>query len=373
MKKKIVVSLITSMLAISILAGCGSGNHSAKYDSAASSDYYAETAEEAMDWSDYDDIGAEYNESPAEEVSESAQETKKTDRKLIRTVNMDVETYNFTDLVGKIKTKTEGMGGYIESSSVYGDEDKHNRYASFTLRVPAASADSLIETIEGGSNITSQSESVEDVTLTYVDIKSKKESLQVEYDRLEELLKDADSIDELIYIEERLAQVRYEIQSIEAQLRTYDNKVDYTTIYLSVEEVTEYTEPEIVDPTYGERLSKALKNAFTNIWEGLQNFSIFILVAIPYLIILAIPALIIFFIVRAIVRKNNEKAAKLQAEYEVKKAAAVAKAEAAAKTESAVKAEAASTAETTANAEASEGDAADKDSKSIPYSDKVNK
>lgn len=314
MKKRIVISSLAIMVALTTLVGCGGS----KYDSATT--YKSEEAYESNGSYAYDDVAEEawdeaYEEEftsssgdSAGEVGEDAAGSKKSDRKLIRTVNLTVETDNFSMLTAKIKNKTQDLGGYIESSSLSGSEEYHTRYASYTLRIPAAKADDFIAEVEGQGNVIESSENVEDVTLTYVDINSRKESLQVEYDRLEKLLMDADSIEELIYIEERLAQVRYEISSIESQLRTYDNKVDYTTIHLYVDEVVEYSEPEIVDPTYGERLAKDLKIAWTSVWEGLQGFSIFILCAIPYLLVIGVPIAIIFLIINKSIKKSAAKA-----------------------------------------------------------------
>ncbi|MBO4899964.1 MAG: DUF4349 domain-containing protein [Lachnospiraceae bacterium] len=309
-------SAVAVMLA-SLLAGCG--NSSAKYDSGASyaSDTaMAESSSYAYDM-DYEDWGyeepMEYEEAAMETGAEDVEVTEggaQSKRKLIRTVNLDVETYDFDTITAGIAGRVSALGGYIETSSVDGSNNSTRRSATYTLRIPAANADSFIATVGANSNITHQSESMEDVTLQYVDIKSRKESLQVEYDRLEELLKDADGIEELIYIEERLSEVRYEIESIEAQLRSYDNLVDYTTIYLYISEVQTYTEPEPVDYSVGARIARGLKEAFENIVEFLGDLLVFIVVALPYLLVIAILVVLIWLIIKLIItlsRKYREK------------------------------------------------------------------
>ena len=107
-----------------------------------------------------------------------------------------------------------------------------------------------------------------------------------------------------------MSEVRYEIESIEAQLRSYDNLVDYTTIYLYVSEVIEYTEPEPVDYSVGARIGRGLKEAVENIGGFLGDLLVVIVVALPYLAVLAVFALIIFLIVKLIAtlsRKHREK------------------------------------------------------------------
>jgi len=318
MKKRIQISC--AVLAAIMLVGCGSS--SAKYDVAsesASADYYA--AEEAayMDYSDSDSYEVTSNgDAQAEEVTEGAT----TNRKLIRTLNLSVETYDFDELTAAIPGKVAALGGYIESSSVDGNNNSYSRDASYTVRIPAAAADQFVSVLDGKSNITHQSESVEDVTLSYVDIQSRKESLQIEYDRLQEMLGEADTVEDMIYIEDRLSNVRYEIQSIESQLRSYDNKVDYTTIYLNINEVKEYTEPEPVDDSMGARIKRGLEDASDNIVDFLVNLVVVLVVAIPYLIMVAIvigiPALIIIAIAKKCQKKSALKAQKKAAEAQAK-------------------------------------------------------
>ncbi len=297
------------MIVTAILAGCGSSNSSAKYDGADYSGSVAAAESAAMGDYAYDDYDyAETTEmEDSEEGFDNGAEAKevevteggaKTNRKLIRTVNMNIETYDFDAVTATVTSRVSALGGYIESSSVDGSSTSTGRSADYTLRIPAPQADSFIATIGENSNITHQSESMEDVTLKYVDNKSRKESLQVEYDRLEELLKEADDIEELIYIENRLSEVRYEIESIEAQLRSYDNLVDYTTIYLYIQEVIEYTEPEPVDFSVGARISRGFKEAVENVIEFLGDLLVFIVTALPYLVVLAVFALVIFLIVK---------------------------------------------------------------------------
>lgn len=301
------------MIMIATLAGCGSSNGSAKYDGAAMSDSSA--AAESVAYGDYayDDYAYEEvaeegfdNGTGAEEV-EVTEGGAQSNRKLIRTVNMNIETYDFDAVTATVSSRVTALGGYIESSSVDGSSTYNGRSADYTLRVPAAKADGFIATIGENSNITHQSESMEDVTLKYVDNKSRKESLQVEYDRLEELLKEADDIEELIYIENRLSEVRYEIESIEAQLRSYDNLVDYTTIYLYVQEVIEYTEPEPVDFSVGARISRGFKEAVENVIEFLGDLLVLIVVALPYLVVIAVFVLIIFLIVKGIMAISRKR------------------------------------------------------------------
>ncbi|MBQ8945728.1 MAG: DUF4349 domain-containing protein [Lachnospiraceae bacterium] len=323
-RKAFCIAMIMSLTVI--LSACG-GSSSTK----GSSPSYADTtvmSESAYDggYSDYDYAGEAYEagDYPEEGLAErtggegenvEVTEGVQTNRKLIRTVNLNIETYDFEGITSRIASRVTALGGYVESSSVDGNTSSSDRSADYTLRIPAASADSFIASIGSDSNITHQSENMEDVTLQYVDINSRKESLQVEYSRLEELLKDAKDVEELIYIESRMSEVRYQIESIESQLRSYDNKVDYTTVYLYVREVQKYTEPEPVDNSVGARITRGWKNAFENIIQFLQDLIVLIAVSLPYLILIALLILAvvaIIWLIRRIVKKIGPSKKKQQ-------------------------------------------------------------
>ena len=172
-----------------------------------------------------------------------------TDRKLIRNIHLDVETQDFQNLIATVTERVKGLGGYIENSNIYNGSNYSGeamRNATMTLRIPSTQADAFLNEVANQSNITMQTENVTDVTLEYVDMECHKRMLQAELDNMMELLEETTRLDDMITIENRISELRYQIESMESQLRTFDNKVDYTTVQLQVTEVQELT--EIIDP-----------------------------------------------------------------------------------------------------------------------------
>ena len=64
-----------------------------------------------------------------------------------------------------------------------------------------------------------------------------------------DMLEAAEDIDTMLQIEMRISDVTAEVESMEAQLRSYDNRCNFATIYLSVEEVRVYTPTETKELT----------------------------------------------------------------------------------------------------------------------------
>ena len=277
MKKKGL--FILSMLLVAIFTvACGSSGGSYKTESA-TMDYVSEGAAEEL-------VFGSSVTNDIKNTSESSTESQ-TIKKLIKTVDIDMETKEFSDLIDKIQKKVNELNGYIEDSSISGNSYNNEygtRYANFTIRIPENKLDGFVIEIGELGNITHKNESVKDVTLEYVDVESHKNVLLTEQERLMVLLEKAETMEDIIAIEQRLSNVRYEIESYESRLRTLDNKVDYSTVNLYVDEVERLT--EVAEKTFfGEIAERFMENIVT-IYEGIKDITIWFISSIPYFIVI---------------------------------------------------------------------------------------
>ncbi len=237
------------------------------------------------------------------------EQTSKANRKLIRTVSLSVETTEFENLLGKISQAVESDGGYIEQSDVSGNSISYSgvsrRYAYLTVRVPSHKLDGFLDQVSEQSNVINRSESVEDVTLQYTDVESRKKSLTIEQERLWELLEQADSVDSIIALESRLSEIRYQLEGYESQLRTYDNQVDYSTVHIDVQEVGVFTptEPDSVLT----RIQKGFKRNLEGVGTGLVDLFVWFLSSLPSIVLLLVVLAVIWLIIKAVIRKTGGK------------------------------------------------------------------
>ena len=230
------------------------------------------------------------------------------DRKLIKTVNISAETEAFDELVPQLQKRVEELGGYIESISVYDvgsyyvdDTMQKQRCAQITARVPKEALDGFLAQVGEQTNVTSRSENVEDVTLQYVDLDSHKKVLLTEQERLLALMEQAESVEDIITIEGRLSEVRYQIESMESQLRTYDNKIDYSTVYLTIEEVRKYSAPQTA--TVWQRIGSGFMKSLEDIGFGIRDFAIYFVIDLPYIILGLLGIVVAFFVLRALLKR----------------------------------------------------------------------
>lgn len=304
--KKLTVWLMALSMML-VLSGCGS--NMAKSDMAMTESMSAQSAPQIEAGAEifYDNVMYEEkaNEEPAveaEKVNESAAAMQ--ERKLIKTVDMNVETKEFDAAMAAVEEKVTELGGYIENMETYNGSSysgyRSSRNANMTVRIPRQHLETFLDTVAGISNVVRRSESVEDVTLTYVDLESHKKVLQAEQETLIELMKKAEAIEDIITIESRLSEVRYQIESMESQLRTFDNKVNYSTVYLYVEEVKELT--PIVEETVLERIGNGFIDSVEEIRDGLTEFAVWFVVNIPYFILWILVLIVVILVCKVFIK-----------------------------------------------------------------------
>ncbi len=238
-------------------------------------------------------------------------------RKRIVNYNLNVETEDFDNLLSALQQRVNFFGGYFENidtnnGSYYYDKTYGSqRYSYITIRIPANKAEEFVNFIGENANITSKGLSSQDITLNYVDTESKRNTYKIELERLLALLEKAETIEDIITLEDRIAMVRYKLESMESQLRTYDNLVDYTQIYLYISEVKQYTEPK--PETFGEKISKAFKDGWRDFKEGCEDFAINFVNNIPGIIIFVIFAAVGVTVIVIVVKKIRRKLSKSEA------------------------------------------------------------
>lgn len=303
-KQKWTMGLLALMLA-ALLTGCGS----AGYDGAAKENSAAADSSASYDMDVVeDDVAEDVAESEAGGVTdEAAAQQKATNEKIIYTYNYSVETKKFDELLDTVQKRITEYGGYLESSEANGTRDSGaNRYANLVIRIPADRMGEFLSMVKENSNVTYSSSSSENVTLTYVDMQSHVNALRAEQDTLMDLLDRATKLEDIMTIQSQLTNVRYEIESYESQLRVYDNRVNYSTLYLDISEVERET-VVIEEKSYFEEIRSGLSDTFYDLGQGLRSFSIGLIVNLPYILIWALVIAVIVWIVRKALKAERKR------------------------------------------------------------------
>lgn len=297
-----------------VLAACGgaassSGSYMASndqaYAGAGDADYAPAAAEETAEYETSDE------EDKSEETPGAQAETGQLQQdKLVYTANLKIQTLNYQESLESIRSKIANVGGIIQSENesnsnytwYYEDADSSGRMMmDLTVRIPTAKYQEFLNSLEGDGKIISKSSSVTNISRQYHDTEARIRSLETQEARLQQMMANATTVEDMITIDARLSDVQAELDSLRTYLASMDTDVNYSTVYINLEEVKVYSKVA-QDLTVWERI----KNRFRDSWDFFTEAIIFFLNAIVYLLPFAVLALIILIIVLA-VRKARGK------------------------------------------------------------------
>ncbi len=308
MKKRLFVAVLCVVLAMA-LVGCGASSIKSAMNKSVMEDAGMSVVTQSVK---VESLKAESEAGLSS--SSAAPQVEDIGRKLIKTVEMTVETKEYDVMLNGLNEQIKACGGYVEHMNTYNgsiySSRSYSRNASMTIRVPEDKLEEFLEEVTNISNVVQRSDKVDDVTLAYVDLSSHKEALQTEQTRLLELLKKAESVEDIITIEERLSDVRYQIESMESQLRTYDNQISYSTVYLEIDEVKELTPVE--EETVWEQISGGFVDSLVSIKDGFVEIVIWVAVNSPFLVIWAAVIIVFVLLIRKKAMKRNVKKAAMK-------------------------------------------------------------
>lgn len=188
----------------------------------------------------------------------------------------------------------------INSGNAYiGSENEQNSAYSISnsmvIRVQNKRFDQMVnQLLTVASNVNSKSITAEDVTAQFVDIQSRLRSKKEIEKRYLDILQKASKVSDILEIEQKLGQIREEIEAKEGELKYLSDQVDYSTINLTFHQEFEYTPTD--KPGFWGRLG----NAFVNGWHGFLSFLVGLTYAWPIWILLGVGA---YFLVKFIKRQ----------------------------------------------------------------------
>lgn len=304
---KRLTAIVLMLLMLAGLCACGS-----------------KTADRAVSGMAYDNEG--YDESPAEDIlwdteaampeegaavdegfsvgtgsasaSDAASQNGIDVSKIIYSCRAEIETLSFDDCCAAVDEMVRRAGGFLEASTVRGGYYYSDslRTAEYTIRLPRESFDEVTENLSALGHVSYRSISAENVGASYRDTESRLSVYRTEEERLLEMLEKADTVEDMLNIEDRLADVRYQIESLTTDLRAWDSLIQYSTLNLTVEEVEKYTEePEL---GYWQKIGRGFVNTLRGVGDFFAELFSLVLIALPVLVLLGAAALVIVLLVR---------------------------------------------------------------------------
>ena len=219
--------------------------------------------------------------------------------KIIYSADATLETTDFDAAIAGVVELVEKNGGWVESSSINGANyynisrgNSYNRSAYYVLRIPGDKFQTMMNSLSELGNVPYTHIYTENVTAQYYDTQARLTAYEAQEARLVEMMAIAETVEDVIAIEDKLTDIRYRIDSLQTSLNNWDRRVNYSTLSLGVEEVREYT-PDENKISYAQELVNAFTDAIEGVGEFFKNALVFIVSIIPALVIIAVLLLVL--------------------------------------------------------------------------------
>ena len=313
--KKILCMLLSASLLAMLLCGCGSSVMTANksYDAPreSGSAYYAAPAADSAGWT------AEAETVQTDEAKSAAPQTISAglpaNVKLIYRANIDMESTEFDTALQGLNELVARLGGYFENSELNNYSNYRRGY--YVVRLPAENFETFCGAVGELCQVNNLSRSAEDVSEYYYDTESRLVTQQTKLARLQELLRQAEIMEDIITLESAISETELAIEQLTGTLRKYDSLVSYATISISIAEVYKLTEIEEPAIGFGAKMAAAFRSGSARFANGLQNFLLSLARGwIGWLIFLVIVAAVVWIVLR-IRRRNKARAAAARPPY----------------------------------------------------------
>lgn len=214
------------------------------------------------------------------------------EEKLIVTVTLRAQTKEYETALSSIRGALSSLGGYEESFSSngrsYGSSSSYCRSARLTVRIPSNQLDAFLSEVGELVNVVNEQVGRVNATEEYYDLVARVRVLEEERAAYETMLGKAASVEEILIIKDRLYNVISEIESAKTRMKVIDSRATYSTVHLTLEEVVDYSIVTTPKTTFGSRISSAFTRSWKNFAEGFQDFTVWLVGAIPTLLVLAV-------------------------------------------------------------------------------------
>ena len=274
--------LLTLLALLGLLSGCGGGDTAAA-DTATSAD----TADNGTAAS-----GGSYGAWAETEVAEDSGQAEDgaSDRlenaKMIYTARMEVETTAFDTAAADLRTLVEVLGGYFEQAAVHNYGSGY-RSGDYTVRVPADQFQPFLDRVGTLCHVTYQEQTSENVSEAYYDAESRLATQRTKLERLQNLLAQAENMEDIITIESAISDTELEIERLTGTLRQYDALVDYATVHLSLQEVYQLSNVEEPATSFASRMGAAFASGWRGFVGALESLAVALAYGWVWLLLLA--------------------------------------------------------------------------------------
>lgn len=178
------------------------------------------------------DVTQSSSKAAAGQASDIGSSSAGSPRKIIEQASLSINLPDLQKSSDKISSLVSQMKGFVESEQRSGIQSQ--AAIQMTARIPEAQFSSFLDNVRALGDVTSFSQTGQDVTQQYNGLQSSIAQLQDEAGAYTRLYNKAQSMQDMLQIQQSLSQVNGRLADLQAQLHDMGRSVDLATVTLSL-------------------------------------------------------------------------------------------------------------------------------------------
>jgi hypothetical protein len=219
------------------------------------------------------------------------------EKKIIKEGEIRFKTADINETRKLLYASLKKLGGYVAEESENNDSESGQKEIILQTRIPAKNFDFFVSNVsESAESIDSKNIRIRDVTTQFIDVTTQLTNKKKLEERYLELLKKGNKIADLLEIENKLAEIRTDIESTQGQLNYMMRQVEYSSL-----DITFYAKQTVKDN--GQSFGYKIKTSFLSGWLVIVNLFFGLVGLWPFWLVLGV----FVFIMRRWKRKRDNK------------------------------------------------------------------
>jgi len=194
--------------------------------------------------------GASAPTSASEPTDGALQPAQGWQQRIIRTATVTLKVIDgeggVSSALESVRVMATAKGGFVFSSNSYVEQDR--QFAQVTIQVPVEQFDTTMNDLRNAQfveEVVREESSSQDVSEEFVDNESRMNALRETERRYLALLAQADTIDDILRLEQELTEIRSQVETIQGRQNYLEQVTSFSTITVALQPSGEAVEPQI--------------------------------------------------------------------------------------------------------------------------------
>ena len=140
------------------------------------------------------------------------------DRLIVRTVNLNIVVKDVAGTLESVASIARGMGGFVLSSQISGEEESRN--GSISIRVPVEQTDAALAQLRAlAVRVETERSIAQDVTEEYVDLQARLKNLEATEEQYLTLMRRAVTVEDTLMVQRELSNIHGQIEQLKGRMQ----------------------------------------------------------------------------------------------------------------------------------------------------------